>query len=183
MSGKDKARIELAGKPLIEHAISSLAPQVGSIFVNGEPSRFLDLGVHVIADSVPDFAGPLAGVLAGLEWAEQQDFETLLTIPVDVPFLPADLVERLGEARRGNDVACASSAGRLHHVVALWPIAMAPSLRHALVRENLRKVEAWLARQRVGIAEWPASPYDPFFNINTPQDLEEAEDIAREFFP
>jgi molybdopterin-guanine dinucleotide biosynthesis protein A len=60
---------------------------------------------------------------------------------------------------------------------------MAPSLRHALVRENLRKVEAWLARQRVGIAEWPASPYDPFFNINTPQDLEKAEDIAREFFP
>jgi molybdopterin-guanine dinucleotide biosynthesis protein A len=184
MGRKDKASIELAGKPLIEHVIARLAPRAGAVVINAnrEPSRFDDLSIPVIADSVPDFAGPLAGVLAGLEWAEARNLETLLTVPVDVPFLPDDLVERLREARRGNDVACASSAGRLHHVVALWPVSLAPGLRDALVRENLRKVEAWLACHRVGIAEWPASPYDPFFNVNTPQDLEKAEEIAREFF-
>lgn len=182
MGGRDKAFIELAGKPLIDHVIRRLAPQAGTIFVNGEPSRFHDLNVPVIADSVPGFAGPLAGVLAGMERARQENFETVLTVAVDVPFLPDDLVERLREARGGNDVACASSGGRMHHVIALWPVSMAPRLRHALVVENLRKVEAWLARHRVGIAEWPVSPYDFFFNINAPQDLEKAEEIAREFF-
>ncbi|MFL5259865.1 MAG: molybdenum cofactor guanylyltransferase MobA [Hyphomicrobiales bacterium] len=184
MGGKDKAFIQLAGKPLIEHVIARLAPQTGAIVINAnrEPSRLDGLSVPVIADSVPDFAGPLAGVLAGLEWAEAKNLEVLLTVPVDVPFLPADLVKRLREARRGNDVACASSGGRMHHVIALWPVSMAPRLRHALVIENLHKVEAWLSRHRVGIAEWPASPYDPFFNINAPQDLEQAEEIARGFF-
>ena len=182
MGGKDKTRIELAGKPLIEHVMARLAPPAGQLVVSGEPSRFGNLNVPVVADSIPDFAGPLAGVLAGMEWASRQDFDSILTVPVDVPFLPADLLARLGEARRGNDVACASSAGRLHHIVALWPVSLAASLRDALVRENIRKVETWLARYHVGVAEWRASPYDPFFNINAPQDLEKAEEIAREFF-
>ena len=130
---------------------------------------------------MPDFAGPLAGILAGLDWAAAQrpDLADVVSVPGDCPFLPDDLVERLLAARRagGTPLACARSGEWRHPVVALWPVALREDLRGAL-REGLHKIEAWTARHGVAIADWPAAPVDPFFNVNTPADAAEAERIA-----
>ena len=135
----------------------------------------------MVPDNVPDFAGPLAGILAGLDWLAAQDngVEWLLSVPGDCPFLPDDLVERLHMARRkmgaGVPLACARSGEWRHPVVGLWPLALRASLRKALVEEDLRKIEVWTARHGVAVADWPAEPVDPFFNVNTPEDAERAD--------
>ena len=136
----------------------------------------------MVGDSPPDFAGPLAGILAGLEWAarEAPDCPLLLSAPTDAPFLPRDLVGRLWGARKADeaDIAMAASGGRTHPVVGLWPVALAPALRHALVGERLRKVDIWTARYRVAVVDFPTEPVDPFFNANRPEDLAEAERLV-----
>jgi molybdopterin-guanine dinucleotide biosynthesis protein A len=177
MGGKDKAEIMLAGKTLLDRVACRIAPQAEAVVVNRNEGR-LPTELPIISDSIAGFAGPLAGILAGLDWAGGQGFEWLVSVPVDTPFIPADLVERLEAAARGNDIACAASGGRIHPVIALVPVRLAADLRQALLVEALRKVDLWTARYRAGIAEWPAAPYDPFFNINRPQDLREAERIA-----
>ncbi len=125
------------------------------------------------------FAGPLAGILAGLEWAlrEAPAVTDIVTLAADTPFAPDDLVERLQAARRaaGAEIAVAASRGRRHHAVALWPVALAGPLRRALDEEGVRKVEVFADRFAVAVAEWPATPFDPFFNVNTPEDLVAAE--------
>ena len=148
------------------------------------PSALPTPGSPLIADSVPDFAGPLAGILAGLDWLAAQDngVEWMLSVPGDCPFLPDDLVERLHQARRkmgaGVPLACARSGEWRHPVVGLWPLALREDLRKALIEEDLRKIEVWTARHGVAIAEWPDQPIDPFFNVNTPDDAARAEAIA-----
>jgi len=138
----------------------------------------------VVPDNVPGFAGPLAGILAGLDWLAAQDngVEWLVSVPGDCPFLPDDLVERLHEARRkmgaGVPLACARSGEWRHPVVGLWPLALRADLRKALVDEDLRKIEVWTARHGIAIAEWPDQPIDPFFNVNTPEDAARAEKVA-----
>jgi molybdenum cofactor guanylyltransferase len=136
----------------------------------------------VVPDPVPDFAGPLAGILAGLDWAAAHAPEVadIVSAPGDCPFLPDDLVARLAAARRGAGVplACARSGEWRHPVLGLWPVALRDDLRRALVAEKLHKIEAWTARHGVAIADWPATPIDPFFNVNTPQDAAEAERLA-----
>ena len=131
---------------------------------------------------MPDFAGPLAGILAGLDWAAAQapEIADLVSVPGDCPFLPADLVRRLSAARRtaGQPLACARSGDWRHPVVGLWPVALRDDLRKALLEEGLHKIEAWTARHGVAIADWPAAPVDPFFNVNTPEDAAAAERIA-----
>jgi molybdopterin-guanine dinucleotide biosynthesis protein A len=178
MGGGDKALLPLGGAAMLGRVIRSLAPQCAGLALNanGDPKRFAAFGLPVVADGVAGFAGPLAGVLAGLEWAAPE-FECVVTLAADTPFAPADLVFRLSEARRaaGADVAVASSGGRRHHVVALWPVALAGDLRHALVAEGVRKVETFVDRYKIVEAEWPAAPFDPFFNVNTPEDLAAAE--------
>ncbi len=135
-------------------------------------------------DSVPDFAGPLAGILAGLDWLAQQKngIEWIVSVPGDCPFLPDDLVERLHQARRemgaGVPLACARSGEWRHPVVGLWPLALREDLRKALTEDDLRKIEVWTARHGVAIADWPDQPIDPFFNVNTPEDAARAERIA-----
>jgi len=136
----------------------------------------------VIPDDVPDFAGPLAGVLAGLDWAAAHvpDIAWIASTPGDCPFLPHDLVSRLHAARQsaGTPLACARSGDWRHPVVGLWPVALRKDLRHALVAEGLRKIEVWTARHGVAVADWPAKPVDPFFNVNTPEDAAQAEQLA-----
>jgi molybdenum cofactor guanylyltransferase len=131
---------------------------------------------------VEGFVGPLAGVLAGLDYlaTKQPGIEWMLTVPGDCPFLPDDLIEALHQARRekGTPLACAKSGDWRHPVVGLWPIALREDLRRALVDEGLRKIEVWTARHGVALAEWPAEPVDPFFNVNTPEDVAAAERIA-----
>ena len=182
MGGKDKAFIRLAGKTLLDHVASRLALQARAIVLNanGEPSRFAAFGLPVIADGISGHAGPLAGILAGLEWASAEDASEMVSVAIDTPFLPRDLVTRLKSACCGHDIACAASGGRVHPVIGLWPTRLADDLRQALTTENLHKVDAWTARHRLAIAEWPIDPYDPFFNINRPQDLSEAERILSE---
>ena len=139
MGGGDKGLRLLAGRPILDHVIERLRPQLSRLLLNanGDPARFAAYGLPVVGDSPPDFAGPLAGVLAGLEWAarEAPDCPLLLSAPTDAPFLPRDLVRRLwaGREAEGADIAMAASGGRTHPVVGLWPVALAPALRHALV--------------------------------------------------
>ena len=154
-----------------------------AISANGDPARFAGFGLPVLADDPPDFAGPLAGVLAGLEYCarRRRNLAHVATLPADTPFAPDDLVARLHEARRasGATIAVAASGGRTHHVAALWPVALAADLRRALVEEGLRKVEDFAARFPLALAEWPATPVDPFFNVNSPEDLARAEALCR----
>jgi molybdopterin-guanine dinucleotide biosynthesis protein A len=184
MGGGDKARIRIGGKTILERVLARLAPQCSAIIINanGDPARFADTGLPVVADSVPDFAGPLAGILAGLDWAAAHtpDIADVVSVPGDCPFLPGDLVARLSAARQaaGAPLACARSGDWRHPVAGLWRVALRDDLRKALVEENLHKIETWTARHGVAIADWPDKPIDPFFNVNTPADAAEAERIA-----
>ena len=150
---------------------------------NGDPARFAAFGLPVVADSVPDFAGPLAGILAGLDWvaANRPGIEWVVSVPGDCPFLPRDLVARLHAARVAEDkpLACAHSGDWRHPVVGLWQVALREDLRHALTVEDLRKIEVWTARHGVALADWPAEPVDPFFNVNTPEDVDDGERSSR----
>lgn len=186
MGGRDKALIELAGKPVLAHVIERFAPQVPALCLNanGDPARFASYALPVVADTVEGFAGPLAGVLAGLEWARENAPEArwLATAATDTPFFPEDFVERLlaGIRAGGADMACAVSGGRHHPVFGLWPVALADELRKALVEEDIRKVDVWTARYKHVGVEFAVDPFDPFFNVNRPEDVERAERLARE---
>jgi molybdopterin-guanine dinucleotide biosynthesis protein A len=186
MGGGDKARLEIGGVTILDRVLATLSAQCAGIVINanGDPKRFADTGLAVVPDNVEGFPGPLAGVLAGLDWlaAQNSGIEWLMSVPGDCPFLPDDLVERLHQARRqmgaGVPLACARSGEWRHPVVALWPLALRQDLRKALVEEDLRKIEVFTARHGVAIADWPADPIDPFFNVNTPEDAAKAEQIA-----
>jgi molybdopterin-guanine dinucleotide biosynthesis protein A len=184
MRGGDKARILVGGTTILVRVLDRLRLQCDRVILNAnsDPARFTDTGLTIVADSVPDYAGPLAGILAGLDWAMKHtpDIEWVVSVPGDCPFLPRDLVARLHQARAdtGADLACASSGQRRHPVVALWPVALREDLRRALTGEGVRKVEEWAARYAPAVAEWPASPIDPFFNVNTPDQAAEAERMA-----
>lgn len=185
MGGGDKALLELAGRPLLAHVIDRAAPQVSTLVINanGDPARFASFGLDVVADPVEGFAGPLAGVLAGMDWAHanQPDASHIATIATDTPFFPRDFVEQLTAAlEKGADMACASSAGRHHPVFGLWPVALREDLRRALVDEEIRKVDLWTARYALTAVDFAAESYDPFFNANRPEDLARAEAILAE---
>ncbi len=187
MGGVDKARIRIGGATILERVLGRLGPQCSRIIINanGDPARFADIGLPVVADSVPDFAGPLAGILAGLDWAaaNARDNEWLASVPGDCPFLPKNLLARLHEARLAADtpLACARSGEWRHPVVGLWPVRLREDLRRALVSEGLRKIDLWTVRHSVAVADWPDTPIDPFFNVNTPEDAARAEEIAKQF--
>jgi len=187
MGGGDKARIKIGGASILQRVLACLRLQCSGIIINanGDPARFADTGLPVVADSVPDFAGPLAGILAGLDWAAQNAPAVvwLASVPGDCPFLPKDLVARLHDARAASNVplACARSGEWRHPVVGLWPVKLREDLRHALVGEDLHKIELWTARHGIAIAEWAAVPFDPFFNVNTPKDVAQAEAIAAKY--
>jgi molybdenum cofactor guanylyltransferase len=187
MGGGDKARICIGGRTILQRVLARLTPQCSGIIINanGDPARFADTGLAVVADSVPDYAGPLAGILAGLDWAAANvpGCEWLASAPGDCPFLPLDLVARLHAARLAADapLACARSGQWRHPVVGLWPVALRENLRRALVDDGLRKIDLFTARYDIGIAEWPDTPVDPFFNVNTPDDAAQAEQIAARY--
>ena len=184
MGGGDKPLKTIGGVTILDRVLGRLRPQCMSLVLNanGDPARFASTGLPVVADSVPDFAGPLAGILAGLDWtaAHAPNVEYLASVPGDCPFLPKDLVARLHRARQGagQPLACARSGKWRHPVVALWPVGLREDLRHALTVEDLRKIEIWTARHGVALADWPVEPVDPFFNVNTPEDVVAADRIA-----
>lgn len=181
MGGGDKGLRLLGGRPVIDHVIARVKPQVADLAINanGDAGRFADWRLPVVPDPIADNPGPLAGVLAGLDWAAGAvpGATHVASFPCDAPFVPLDLVARLAEVlvEQGADMACARSDGRNHPVVGLWPIALRDALRAALVEEGVRKVDIWTARYRLATANFDATPADPFFNANKPDDLAAAE--------
>ena len=184
MGGGDKPMRQIAGRTILERVIARLAPQCDGLILNanGDPARFAAYGLPVIADDVAEFPGPLAGILAGLDWvaANRPGVSFMLSAAADCPFLPRDLVARLEQARRAQDaqLAVAASDGQTHPVIGLWSVALRAELRHALVVEDIRKIDRWTARYPLATVTWPTSPLDPFFNANTAEDLSEADRLA-----
>ncbi len=180
MGGGDKCLRPLGGRPVLAHIIERARPQVSALVINanGDPARFASFGLPVVADTIEGFAGPLAGVLTGMEWAARNrpSVAWLATFATDAPFFPRDLVARLfgAVAHAGADLACARSDGQDHPVFGLWPMRLAADLRRAM-EEGVRKVDVWTGRYKLAVAEFPAQPFDPFFNANRPEDLAEAE--------
>lgn len=188
MDGLDKPFARLAGRPLIDHVIARVGEQTTRLAINmsGDASRFAAHDLPLIPDltdggRIEAFAGPLAGVLSGLDWMAAQGggIEWVATFPADTPFLPVDFVERALAAirREGAELACAASAGRVHPVVALWPVALRERLRRLIVDENLRRADRLLESFRTAQVAYGIDPIDPFFNINTPDDLALAEEV------
>jgi molybdopterin-guanine dinucleotide biosynthesis protein A len=184
MGGGDKPMRSIAGRTILERVIARLAPQCDGLILNanGEPSRFAAFGLPVIADTVADFPGPLAGILAALDWMamHRPDVQRLLSAAADCPFLPRDLVARLEEQRAAQnaELAVAASDGQTHPVIGLWSVRLRGELRHALVTEDIRKIDRWTARYPLATVTWPAIPVDPFFNANTIEDIAEADRLA-----
>jgi molybdopterin-guanine dinucleotide biosynthesis protein A len=183
MGGGDKTLLRLGGRTLLDHVVRRLAPQCGGLAIsaNGDPSRFAFTGLPVLSDSIPDHPGPLAGILAGLEWvtAHRREIEWVVSVPGDTPFIPDDFVNRLHEAQAasGGPIACAMSNGQEHPALGLWPVHLKDNLRKALALGGIRQVRSWSAVHGVGYAHWSAEPFDPFLNINRPDDLRQAEDV------
>ncbi|MBF9030753.1 molybdenum cofactor guanylyltransferase MobA [Rhodobacterales bacterium HKCCE3408] len=178
MGGGDKGRLVLGGRSLIERVIDRLAPQVDALGLNanGDPARFADLGLPVLPDSIADHPGPLAGVLAGLDWAAEMGADRIVTAAADTPFFPEDLVDELTEASvSGLALAATEEDGRIvrHPTFGLWPVALRDDLRASL-KDGVRKVVIWTDRHGAGTALFRAAG-DPFFNVNTPEDLAAAE--------
>ena len=183
MGGGDKPLLTLDGLPMLSHVVARLAPQVDAMVLNanGDPARFQAFDLPVAADPIEGFAGPLAGVLAGLTWARSHapQAEGIVTVAGDTPFFPRDLVATLLGAR-GSDpdrIVLARSGGHMHPVFGYWPLSCANDLDAFLTDGATRKVLAFVDRHPNATAEFDAGPDggDPFFNINTPEDLRAAE--------
>ena len=186
MGGNEKSLLELAGKQPVTWVAEALRPQVGHLALNanGDPSRFNFLALPVIADTVDGFVGPLAGILAGMRWARVIPGVThVVSAAADTPFLPPDLVPRLAQAIDSggeNDIAMAYSMGRIHPVFGLWPIDLADDLEHFLVAEDKRKILEFANRYTLHSVDFNKPGTDPFFNINTPEDLAKAAQMAKD---
>ena len=183
MGGGDKGLLQIGGRPILTYVIARLRPQtsVVALSANGDPARLAAFDLPILSDGAFVGAGPLAGILAGMRWARglAPRIEVLLSVPTDTPFLPLDLLSKLTIAghKTGAPVALAASGGRTHFTAALWSLALADDLERAL-EEGLRRVEQFAESHRPTIVDFPADPIDPFFNINRPEDLIRAEDMA-----
>ncbi|TNJ47637.1 molybdenum cofactor guanylyltransferase MobA [Phaeobacter sp. B1627] len=204
MGGGDKGLLMLGGQSLLSRVADRLSPQVAGLALNanGDAARFAHLGLPVVADSIEGFAGPLAGVLAGLDWAAEHDADAIVTAAADTPFFPRDLVERLlaasagqryplvlattpkgageGGVLKSEGAAAGQRRGRSnrHPTFGLWPVALREDLRAAL-EGGLRKVVLWTDAHDGREASFDAVPFDPFFNVNTPEDLARAEALLK----
>lgn len=184
MGGGDKAMAQVGGVPILRRVVDAMAGQCAGLILNanGDPTRFSGFGLTVVADDVQGFAGPLAGVLAGLDWcaAHRPGVAWVVSVAADSPFLPGDLVARLHAERiaQGARLACAASGGHSHPVIGLWPVDLRAELRRALVVEDIRKIDRFTAPHTLATVTWTRTPVDPFFNANTPEELEEANRIC-----
>ncbi len=186
MGGGDKTLNDLGGRPLLAHVVERAQPQVDTLILNanGDPARFADYSLPVVADTVDGFVGPLAGVLTGQEWARENtpDAKWVVTMATDTPFFPADLVTGFAAEieKNGADMAMATSGGNRHPVFGMWPVGLADDLRHALVVDGVRKVLHWTDRFNLVQVDFSTDPYDPFFNVNRPEDLQQAKRLIGE---
>lgn len=188
LGGVDKTLLTIDEKPMLSHVAARLASQVQTVVLsaNGDPERFSSFGLPVIADDGPGGqAGPLAGVLAGMQWAMRwTTCQTMVTVAGDTPFFPVDLVTRLREAAGEGKIAVASSDKRRHPVFALWPVSLRDDLAQFLATSKTFSVSAFFDRHALATVEFPFDStsgrraFDPFFNINTREDLAQANEIA-----
>lgn len=184
MDGVDKGRQKVDGVTILERVITTVRPQVHEMILNanGDIDRYSDLGLQLIKDNISGYPGPLAGVLAALDWyaAHRPDIQTVLSVPTDTPLLPADLVGRLlAEKQRENaEIVWARSGGFDHLVVTLWPVARREELRKALVDEGVRKLKQWAMRYPHARVEWSDVPQDPFVNVNSFDDLQQVNEYV-----
>jgi len=186
MGGGDKGLKAIGGKPILRRVIDRIGPQVERLLIsaNGDPARFIDFELPVVADNLPDRPGPLAGVLAALDYAaEITPATSVLSVAADCPFLPKDLAPRLNAVKILHDarIGVAQSGGFAHPTIALWDVWLRHDLRRALAEEGLRKIDAFTSRYATAAVDWPVTPYDPFFNANAPDDLAVAERIASRY--
>lgn len=179
--GREKALATIRGRRIIDRVIAAVSAQVDAVVINanGDPSRFADSGLIVFPDDIPDVGTPLAGLHAALGFAFREGFEAVLTVPSDAPFLPVDLVARLEVT--GMGAAIAASNGQEHYLTGLWSSALLGDFGMALARPRMPRMQDWARACGAAVVEWPAQPYDPFFNVNTPDELAEAERIAASF--
>ena len=181
MGGGDKCLRALGRETILARIVARARPQVDTLILNavGDAARFAAYSLPVVPDVIVGHAGPLAGVLTGMEWAARHapQWPWIATFPTDAPFMPEDLVARLRKAvaDEGARLACAASGGRTHPVVGLWPVGLGPELRRAMEAEEMRKIDRWTARYPLARVDFAAEPIDPFFNVNHPEDLKEAE--------
>jgi molybdopterin-guanine dinucleotide biosynthesis protein A len=184
LGGGDKCLRTVGGRTVLARLVDRLAPRVTRLIINAndDPRRFDGLGLPVVSDCLPDHPGPLAGVLTVLEWIAAADpaIEWVVTVPGDVPFLPPDLVARLHAARLRETaiLACAGSPGRTHPVVGLWPVSIRHDLRDAVADQGIRGIDRFTGRYSRAVENWATEPADPFFNVNTPEDLAEADRLV-----
>lgn len=185
MGGGDKGLRLVGGKRLIDHVVARLSAQCSPLALNanGDPARFADLGLPVLPDSLPDHPGPLAGVLAGLDWAADLGAEAIVTAAADTPFFPSDLVVKLRAAAGPTGLALAATKDAgckiwRQPTFGLWPVALRHDLRAAL-KGGLRKIVIWTDQHQAGTAPFDGTGFDPFFNINTPEDIVEAEILLK----
>jgi len=185
MGGDDKVLLAFDGLTLFEHVAQRLAPQCEGVILNAnrDLTRFDAMPYPVVPDSIEGHLGPLAGILTALEWSavHRPDIEWVVSVPGDTPFIPPDLVQRLHEARHesGHSLACASSGSQAHFAVGLWPVSLRHDLRHALLEGHMRRAGDWARLHGYAEASWPIDPVDPFFNINTPDDMTVANLLAQ----
>ncbi len=184
MGGGDKPMRQIGGRTILARVITRLKPQCDELILNanGDPARFASFGLPVIPDNVENFPGPLAGILAALDWtaAHRPGVSLVFSAAADCPFLPRDLVARLTEAlvNENAQLAVAASDGQSHPVIGLWSVGLRDELRRALVQEDVRRIDRWTARYRLATVEWQVDTLDPFFNANTMDDIAEAERLA-----
>ena len=185
MGGGDKGLLQLGDRSILDHVIARLAPQVDAVALNanGDTSRFDTLALPVVEDGIAGFPGPLAGILAGLDWAAMQGADSIVTVAADTPFFPTDLVERLFAERAAADSAIVLAAIRDENcklwrqpTFGLWPVSLKEDLRQAL-QGGVRKVVLWTDRHGASEAVFETTPIDPFFNVNTPDDLAKARQL------
>jgi molybdopterin-guanine dinucleotide biosynthesis protein A len=173
MGGGDKCLQLLGRKPLLSHVIARLAPQVDALVLsaNGDVNRFSEWNLPVVTDDIAGHPGPLAGILAGLMWAGGQGASHIVSVPTDTPFLPTDLVARLAQEK--SEIAVAASGDYTHFATALWPVSLRTAMEQAL-KDGVRRMEDFLRGRDVAFVRYDATGGDPFFNINTPEDLAQA---------
>jgi molybdenum cofactor guanylyltransferase len=181
MGGREKSFVVLDGATLLDRTLSRLRFQVGEVIINanGDPERFSSTKTTVVEDVLTDVGTPLAGVQAALYYGASHGFDAVVTVPSDAPFLPLDLVERLLEGGTISGAAIARSGGQNHYLTGIWTTAMAKPLGRLIETEGMKRVQDFVIRTKAEKVVWAAIPHDPFFNINTPEDLAEAEKIAR----
>lgn len=181
MGGREKAFLELDSKPVILHVIEQFEPQVDQLVINanGDATRFSEFGLEVVPDALTSLTTPLAGLHAALRFTKSVDADVLMTVPSDTPFLPFDLAAKLLENIMTSGAAIAASGGQEHYIIGAWKTELLDDLELAIAKDNLFRVKDWAHRAAAQKVEWATEPYDPFFNVNTPEDLMQAQQILK----